>query len=80
MAVFAFCAEMTRLPSHWLVRSAPVNATAQTTPLRSTMVPHMWLPSSPFCSAVAADSAAFRLSHDGSAWQPLGDVLLGPCA
>ena len=37
LAVFAFCAEMTRLPGHSEPRSAPVKATAQTTPSRLTI-------------------------------------------
>ena len=42
-AVLAFCAEITRLPGHCVARSVPENATAHTTPSRSTMVAHMWL-------------------------------------
>src|SRR6185369_12656404 len=40
-AVLAFCAEITRLPGHCAPRFAPENATAQTTPSRSTMVAHI---------------------------------------
>src|SRR2546423_1090914 len=43
LAVLAFWAEMTRLPGHCAPRLLPVNATAQTMPSRSTMVPHIWL-------------------------------------
>src|SRR5277367_506030 len=42
-AVFAFCAEITRLPGHCAPRFTPLNATAQTIPSRSTIVPHIWL-------------------------------------
>ena len=56
----AFCAEMTRLPGHCAPRLTPVNATAQTTPSRSTIVPHMFI-FRPLPSAlVASDSAFFR--------------------
>jgi hypothetical protein len=42
LAVFAFCAEMTRLPGHCEPRSAPVNATAHTIPSRLTIgAPHV---------------------------------------
>ena len=40
-AVFAFCAEITLLPGHCAPRFTPVNATAHTTPSRSTIVPHI---------------------------------------
>ena len=40
-AVFAFCAEIARLPGHWADRLMPENATAQTMPSRSTMVAHI---------------------------------------
>src|SRR5215470_10736549 len=40
-AVFAFCAEITRLARHCALRSTPVNATAQTTPSLSTIVAHI---------------------------------------
>ena len=40
-AVFAFCAEITRLPGHCAPRLTPENATAQTMPSRSTMVAHI---------------------------------------
>ena len=39
--VIDLCAEMTRLPGHCAPRLMPENATAQTTPSRSTMVPHI---------------------------------------
>src|SRR5215469_2079623 len=42
-AVLAFCAEITLLPGHWAPRFTPENATAHTTPSRSTMVAHIWL-------------------------------------
>src|SRR5215475_7920789 len=47
-AVFAFCAEITRLPNHCDVNWLPENATAQTVPSRSTMVRHMLKPRPPF--------------------------------
>jgi hypothetical protein len=40
-AVLAFCAEITRLAPHCDARSVPENATAHTTPSRSTIVAHM---------------------------------------
>ena len=52
-AVFAFWAEITRLPGHCAPRFAPENATAQTTPSRLTMVAHIWL-FSPLVSAAVA--------------------------
>ena len=58
-AVLAFCAEMTRLPGHCAPRSVPLNATAHTTPSRSTIVPHIWLFSPEVSSIVAWINAAF---------------------
>src|SRR5207342_3484486 len=57
-AVLAFCAEITRLPGHWLPRLAPVNATAQTTPSRLTTVPHISRLKPPLATPRAAESAA----------------------
>src|SRR5690242_1086927 len=56
---------MTRLPGHCDPRSSPENATAQTTPSRLTIVPHIWK-SSPLLSAfTAAISALLRAAYDG---------------
>src|SRR5918994_7604876 len=70
LAVFAFCAEITRLAGHCAARSDPENATAHTTPSRSTMVAHMWLFRPLFSSAVALSSAAFSVPCVGNAEQP----------
>jgi hypothetical protein len=73
LAVFAFCAEITRLPGHWSPRLAPVKATAQTTPSRLTTVAHISRPNPPFPSAwlCAASSAAFTSACEGSALHAL---------
>src|SRR6478609_9151775 len=57
-AVVAFCAEMTRLASHWSVYSEPENATAQTVPSFATSVPHMLKPRPPLPAAFTAASSA----------------------
>ena len=41
VAVFAFWAEITRLPGHCEERRVPENATAHTIPSRFTIVAHM---------------------------------------
>src|SRR4029079_3260113 len=58
--VLAFWAEMTLLPGHCAPRLTPENATAHTTPSRSTIVPHIWLLSPLVSAAVAASSACFN--------------------
>ncbi len=63
-AVFAFSAEMRRLPGHSAPRFGPVNTTAQTTPSRLTTAPHSWFPSPPFAplpSLTALVNAALSL-------------------
>src|SRR5215469_9024801 len=70
-AVLAFCAEITLLPGHWAPRFTPENATAHTTPSRSTMVAHIWLFNPLVSAAVAATSAAFRALYSGSPLHPL---------
>src|SRR4029077_4937187 len=57
-AVVAFCAEMTRLASHWSVYWEPENATAQTVPSFATSVPHMLKPRPPLPAALTAPSSA----------------------
>jgi hypothetical protein len=65
-AVFAFCAEITRLPGHWSPRALPVNATAHTIPSRLTTVPHMLSPKPPF-QVHAGDVKSIPMSsHDFS--------------
>jgi hypothetical protein len=56
-AVFAFCAAIALLPGHCAPRFTPVNATAHTTPSRSTIVPHIWLFNPLDSVAVAAANA-----------------------
>ena len=58
--MFAFCAEMTRLPGHWSPRSLPVNATAHTTPSRLTTVAHMSRLKPPFAWARALERGPQR--------------------
>lgn len=65
LAVFAFCAEMTRLPGHRAPRLIPVNATAHTTPSRFTMLPHMFMFRPDPSVLVAVVSAAFRAAWLG---------------
>jgi hypothetical protein len=64
----AFCAEITRLPGHCEPRFAPVNATAQTMPSRSTIVPHMsrLKPPLPAGSLRAAVNACLSVAWLGS--------------
>src|SRR3954469_60098 len=74
-AVFAFSAEMIRLPGHSAPRFGPVNTTAQTTPSRFTTVPHSWFPNPPFAplpSLTALVSAAFNLLWSGTFEQSCG--------
>ena len=76
-AVFAFWAEITRLPSHWSVKALPVKATAQTVPSTSTMLPHMLRSSPPLlgppdgltasCKALARASWPGRLPQSARA-------------
>src|SRR5690349_20678431 len=62
---------MTRLPGHCDPRSSPENATAHTTPSRSTIVPHIWK-SRPLLSAcTAAISALLSVAYEGSPEQAL---------
>ena len=65
LAVFAFCAEMMRLPSHWSVYWLPENATAQTVPSLATTVAHMLKPRPPLpefaTAACRADLSAAQL-------------------
>src|SRR5436309_3063828 len=70
LAVFAFCAEITRLPGHCEPRSAPENATAQTTPSRSTTVAHIWKSRPLVSTATALTSAAFNCAWLGSPTHP----------
>src|SRR5262249_23142828 len=79
-AVFAFCAESTRLPGHCWVRSPPVNATAHTTPSRSTIVAHMLFFRNPLFCATAAVSAALNSDQEGNVLHPVPGASLGPCA
>src|SRR5580765_6374571 len=73
LAVFAFCAEMTRLPGHSSPRSLPVNATAQTTPSRLTIVPHMLRPNPPLATFLAAARAALSSAWLGSRLHSLSE-------
>src|SRR5262249_45085738 len=61
-AEFAFWAEITRLPGHCAPRLAPVNATAQTTPSRSTIVAHIWFFKPLASAALAASKAVFSVA------------------
>src|SRR5262245_52446406 len=75
-AVFAFCAEITRLPSHCDPLVVPENATAQTVPSRATMVAHI-LRSNPLSSTrTASVRAAFSAAWPGR----LAQLLLTLCA
>src|SRR5512134_932453 len=69
LAVLAFCAEITRLPGHWLPLLVPEKATAQTTPSRSTMVAHMLLFSPLSSASTAASRAALSAAWLGNAPQ-----------
>src|ERR1700682_2849091 len=74
-AVFAFCAEMTRLPGHCAPRLTPVNATAQTVPSRSTMVPHIWLLRPLVSACVAVASALCSTLYVGRLLHPLFELF-----
>src|SRR5262249_55640081 len=75
-AVLAFWAEMTRLPGHWSPRSEPVKATAQTTPSRFTMVPHMSRLKPPLAWFLAWIKAARNAACDGKLRQASLTVTL----
>src|SRR4030088_2795614 len=75
LAVFAFSAEITRLPGHSAPRFGPVNTTAQTIPSRLTTVPQAWFPNPPFVplpSLTAPVNAAFSLLWSGTFEQSCG--------
>ena len=83
-AVFAFCAEIARLPSQisrvtsalFLVPSSDVT-TAQTTPLPSTSVSHMGKPNPPF-GAVAEEFAGTTCRSTDFKTEELSPRPLGP--
>src|SRR5260370_18473132 len=66
LAVFAFCAEMARLPGPWAPRFTPEKATAQTTPSRLTMVAPIWLFRPLVSAAVALGRAVFSAGKLGT--------------
>src|SRR5271165_2969565 len=77
LAVFAFCAEITRLPGHCDPRSAPVNATAHTTPSRLTTVAHISRLNPPLDWLRAAVRAAFSWLQFGRSLHASLSLVMG---